>query len=325
MKIRKEVKVGFIMLLSIFLLVWGANFLKGSDLFSKQREFFAIYDRVDGLSVSNPVTINGFKVGKVESIAFTKDYSGKLLVAFSIQNEEFNISKDTRARIISSDILGSKSLALQLGTSAELAENLDTLGSGIEASLTESVNQQIAPLKKKAEDLIQSVDSAIIIVKSVFNETAQDDLGHSFSSMRSSMASFEKTMSTMELMVQEEKDRIQGIFKNVESITRNLAQNNDNLSKTMANMESISDSLANSTLKQAVNNASVALNQFAGIIEKVNNGEGSVGQLINNDSLYTNLEMAAYDLDKLMLDLRLNPERYMHFSIFGRKDKSKKK
>lgn len=321
MKVRKEVKIGLVVIISISLLFWGANYLKGTNLLDKNQHFYAVYENVDGLTTSNPVLINGFKVGQVEKIDFIDNSSGKLVIKFSVTQKNFNLPKDTKARIISSDILGSKSVNLVLGKSQEPAQNLDTLNAEIEASLTEAVNQQIAPLKRKAEDLIKTVDSAIIVVQSIFNKKARGDIGASFTSIKNSLEAFEKTMYRVDGLVAQEQEHIAAIFQNVESITKNLAKNNDKLSQSIENIEAISDSLAGANLKQTVNNASIAMQEVAEVMEKINSGHGSLGQLINNDTLYTNLEAAASDLDQLLLDMRLNPERYVHFSIFGRKKK----
>ncbi|MAC95028.1 MAG: ABC transporter permease [Flavobacteriales bacterium] len=325
MKIRKEVKIGAIMIIAIALLFWGANYLKGINLLEKNKRFFAIYERVDGLGSSNPVVINGYKVGQVEEISFLPDNSGRLLVKFSVTEENFRISKDTKAKIISSDILGSKSIELQLGRSNEELQNLDTLESDVEASLTEAVNEQIAPLKRKAEDLISTVDSAIITVSAIFNKKARSDLDASFTSIKNSLETFERTMNQVDGMVKDERNKISEVLTHLESITRNLANNNDKLTASLENIEAISDSLAGANLKQTVNNASIAMTEVASVMQKINQGEGSLGQLINNDTLYNNLERSADDLDKLLLDMRLNPERYVHFSIFGRKKKEAKK
>lgn len=324
MKVSKELKIGFLVVVCLGLLFWGANYLKGIDIFKKNRTYYAKYERIDGLGVSNPVLLNGFKIGQVNLIDIANYETGELIVAFSITNEALNIPDNTIAEIISSDILGSKAISLRLGDSDSNAEHLDTLSSDVESSLSESVNQQIAPLKMKAEALISSVDSAIITVQSIFNKKARTDLDSSFSSMRSSLRAFERTMNRADAFVAKESENLALIFSHVESITRNLAQNNDKLSDVLENMEAITDSLAGANLKQTVNNASKAMKEVADVMHKVNNGEGSLGQLLNNDTLYQNLEAASNDLDLLLLDMRLNPERYVHFSIFGRKDKTKK-
>ena len=325
MKVSKEVKIGGVMLLCIFLAVLGANYLKGKNIFDNSLKLYAIYDNVGGLARSNPVMFNGNKVGQVENVEFLKDFSGKLIVQFSVTESFIKIPKDSRAAIFSDGFLGGKAINLELGSSTELVTESDTLTSSIEASLQDAVNQQIAPLKNKAEDLIGSIDSAITTVKSIFNTQAQEDIGSSITNIRQSLAVFKQTMIDADAMVNENRQSLQRIFSNVESITKNFENNNEKLDQTLTNLKSISDSLAGANLQQTVNNASIAMQQVAELMQKVNNGEGSLGALMNNDTLYQNLEAAAYDLDQLMLDMRLNPERYVHFSIFGRKDKSAKK
>ncbi|MAY82913.1 MAG: ABC transporter permease [Flavobacteriales bacterium] len=325
MKISKEVKIGFVMLLAIALLFWGANFLKGHNIFSKHRVYYAVYEHVDRLAPSNPVTVNGFKVGQVESVQFIPDNSGRLLVKFSVTEENLIIPEDTKAEIVSLDILGSKAVDLKLGRAVTQASINDTLKSGLEATLTETVNQEIAPLKKKAEDLMSTVDSAIIVISTIFNERARDDLDKSFSSIRGSLETFNRTMNRIDGLVAEEREHLNKIFENVESISSNLAENNQTLTNSLENIEAITDSLAGANLRETVQNASIAMKQLSEVVDKVNNGEGTMGMLINNDTLYRNLEASAADLDKLLLDMQLNPERYVHFSIFGRKDKDKKK
>ena len=324
MKVGKEVKIGGVMLLCIFLSIWGANYLKGKNIFDDNVKLFAVYSNVGGLSRTNPVMYNGNKVGQVESVDFAKDFSGNLIVQFSITESFIKIPKDSKAAIFSDGFLGGKAINLEFGKSTITVSNFDTLNSSIEASLQDAVNQQIAPLKRKAEDLIGSIDSAITTVKSIFNTKAQADIGSSITNIKQSLEVFKRTMEDADAMVNENRQSLQRIFSNVESITQNFENNNKKLDQTLTNLKIISDSLAGANLKQTVNNASVAMQEVAELMTKINNGEGSLGALMNNDTLYNNLEAAAYDLDQLMLDMRLNPERYVHFSIFGRKDKSEK-
>ena len=323
MKISKEVKIGGVMLLCIFLAIWGANYLKGKNFFDKSLKLYAVYPNVGGLARTNPVMFNGNKVGQVESVDFSKDFSGKLIVQFSITESYIKIPRDSKAEIFSDGFLGGKAINLVFGKATETVKNLDTLNSSIETSLQEAVNQQIAPLRNKAESLIGSIDSAITTVKSIFDIKAQEDISSSITTISQSLKVFKKTMEDADDMVNENRQSLQRIFANVESITKNFENNNEKLDQTLSNLKSISDSLAGANLQQTVNNASIAMQEVAELMQKVNSGEGSLGALMNNDTLYQNLEAAAYDLDQLMLDMRLNPERYVHFSIFGRKDKSK--
>ena len=321
MKFKKEAKIGGVMLIVILLLFWGANYLKGTNLLNKNKHFYAVYNNVGGITRSNPVLINGFKVGAVEKIDFLDDNSGRLFIKFSVTKSEVFLPEDTEAKIISDGLLGSKAINLLLGKSNKELKSQDTLKSSIEASLSDAVSDQIAPLKRKAEGLISTVDSAIMVVSAIFNKQARSDLDSSFSSIRGSLQAFEKTMESVNLLVAEDRRVLNQILNNVESITSNFQKNNENLNATIANLESVTDSLAAADLKSVVDNAAVVMSNVNSLIEKINNGEGSLGALLHNDSLYKNLEAAAYDMDQLMLDMRLNPERYVHFSVFGRKHK----
>lgn len=321
MKFKKEAKIGGVMVIVILLLFWGANYLKGTNLLNKNKHFYAIYNNVGGLTRSNPVLVNGFKVGSVEKIEFLEDNSGRLRIQFSVTNKDLFLAEDTEAKIISDGLLGSKAIKLLLGTSEKELESGTTLESSVEASLQDAVSEQIAPLKRKAEGLISTIDSAIVVVSAIFNKQARNDLDSSFASIRGTLQAFEKTMESVNALVEEDRAVIKSILVNVESITGNFEKNGEKLNKTLANIEKVSDSLAAADLKRTVDMASKAMGEVATLMEKVNNGEGSLGALLKNDTLYYNLEAAAYDLDQLMLDMRLNPERYVHFSVFGRKPK----
>ena len=323
MKISKELKAGLVVTAAIALFIFGFNFLKGRNIFTPQRVFYAIYDNVDGLLVSNPVQINGFKIGQVIDYKLLPDNSGKILVAFSVNDKNFKIPANTVAKIVSSDFLGAKAIELRLGDSEIYLDNKDTLRSAIQASLTEEVNRQVLPLKNKAESLISSIDSVMTVVQAILNEDARADLKKSFESINRAIINMEKTSFRIDALVADEKARISSIFRNIESISGNLAANNQTLTKVINNFEAISDSLAKSNLASTINTAGQSLIQASEILEKINKGEGSMGLLLNNKSLYQNLEKASLDLDKLLKDMRMNPARYLHFSIIDRKEKTK--
>lgn len=303
MKINNETKVGVLTALSITILVLGYNFLNGRDVFSSNREFVVQYPVINGLKVGNPIIINGYNIGRVREIDLRDD--GKLNVTYGI-TADIAIPKDSRITIKSLDLLGAKGSELYLGKSTSFAEEGDTLLGDLEQSLTESVNEQVAPVKAKAEKLLGSMDSLIISLQSVLTPKFRKDIAQSVSSVNQSLIEFESSIG-----------RLNTITKNVESITANLKNNNQRINDILANADKISDSLATSNLKQAVNNANRALIDFAEISEKINKGQGSLGMLVNNKALYENLNQSAADLDKIMVDLKANPKRYVSFSVFG--------
>lgn len=323
MKLTREAKAGILIIVAIALFVYGYNFLKGSDIFSGKKKYYTIYKNVDGLLVSNPVQINGFKVGTVKSTRMLNDGTGRILVEISM-DKTIDIPKNVVARIYSFDLLGSKAIKLDFTPSKELTKSGDTLHTDIEDDLKTSVDKRLGPLQKKAEGLISNIDSMMVVVNHILNRSAGENLEKSFESIRRSLETFERTSIRLDTLVKSQQYRISNIFGKIESISTNLAHNNDKITKVLHNFESISDSLAKSNLKSTVNNANKALADAAIIMTKIKKGEGSMGMLINNDSLYKKLDKSAEDLDKLLIDMKENPSRYVHFSVFGKKDKSKK-
>jgi phospholipid/cholesterol/gamma-HCH transport system substrate-binding protein len=323
-KLTKEVKVGIVTTVAIGCFIYGFNFLKGKDFFSTQRKFYAVYQDIDGLVDANPMLINGFRVGMVGDIELMNDGSGKVLVTL-VLDDEVNVPKNSIARVVSSDLLGSKAIQLVLGTGTDYAESGDTLVASQEDNLKQAVNKTIAPLQKKAEGLISSIDSVMVVVQQVFNESARQNLAKSFENIKDAIASLETTSYRLDTLVNSEKAKISSILSKINHLAGTLDENSGKLANVINNFSNISDSLAQSNLKQAINNADVALSQASSIMTKINKGEGSLGLLVNNDSLYRKLDKSSEDLDKLLKDLRINPERYVHISVFGRKDRNKPK
>ncbi len=315
MKISKELKTGILAVAAIGLLIWGFNFLNGKDVFSKERRLYAIYPRVEGLVNSNPIVINGLKIGQVESISFLPDYSGSIIVGMMI-NTDFPIPKNSTAHIFSADLMGSKSVAIQLGDAKILATDGDTLASSLEASLKDQVNMQVAPIKKKAEEMMNSVDSVLTALKSVFNKESRRNIAESFQSIRRTIHNIESTTYQMDTLMSDQSGRVAGILQNVESITANLNNNSESINRIINNMAIISDTLVYAELPQTFIRINETVMQMNSILTKINEGEGTIGLLINNDSLYYKLQSSSENLDRLLIDMKKNPERYVKFSIF---------
>lgn len=324
MAISKEAKIGIVAVIGIGLLVWGVTFLKGKALFDNSDYYYAVYKNVGGLSESSPVTLHGLRVGSVTSVRFMPEMSGKLLVKFSVVEPGVRLPYNTIAQIESADLLGTKAIVLQLGDSDSLASSGDTLNSFVEKDLENKVLDEIAPLKIKAVELLASVDSVLVVVQSIFSSNFRDKLDTGLYGLSNSMITLQMTSQRLDSIMASQKQHIEAIFANAASISTNLKNNNEYIALAIKNLSSVTDSLAKSDLKSTINNANRALYQLADVMEKINKGEGSLGSLVNNDTLYINLENAAYDLDRLLQDMKMNPGRYVHFSIFGRKEKARK-
>ena len=311
MKIKNEVKIGVITTIAIACFLYGFNFLKGKNFFSKQRTFYAVYNDIDGLVEANPLLLNGFKVGMVGKIKILPNTNGRICVALTVENE-VPVPYNSIAKVVSSDLLGSKAVTLLLGSSPSLAKTGDTLLSSQEDNLKEAVNKTIAPLQAKAQSLLASLDSLMIVFKQVFNENTQKNLAKSFESIKGAIGSLEITSFRLDTLVKTEKVKISSILTKINKLATTLADNSDKLGNAINNFSNISDSIAKSNLVSAINNADVALNQASIIMTKINKGEGTMGMLVNNDSLYKKLDKTSEDLDKLLKDVRLNPNRYIN-------------
>lgn len=317
MKNSKNILIGLIFVVSITMLIWGINILQGSNVFKPEQSFVAMYSQVNGLVETNPVLINGVKVGQVEEISINENSQRSISVVFTIDNN-IKIPKNTIARIYSADLMGSKSIALIIGDALDYASTGDTLTSEIQATLQEEVNKQVAPLKKKTEDLISSIDTLITAIRSVLNEKTRENLQGSFDRIGLIIKNIEHTSFSVDTLVQTEQNKLKRIVSNLESITFNVRNSNEQISNIIKNFSSISDSLAKVNIARTISNTDKALYDASQILEKINKGEGTIGQLVNNESLYNKLDSTAKDLDALLIDLKANPKRYVHLSLFGK-------
>ncbi len=311
----KPVIIGASFIAAIVIFVWGFNFLKSTDLFKKENIYYASYHKINGLIKANPVVINGLRVGQVKNVYFNPDMTGDIMVCIMLSTD-FPIPDNTVARIFSSDIMGSKAIELVLGDSKNFIQEGDTLPTSVEAGLMAEVNSQVQPIKKKAENLMASIDTLVTAFQSIFNESARNNIKESFQNIELTFENLQRTTSNIDTLVVEESTRISDILINLDSLTTALNENKDNIKNIIANFEIISDSLAKSEIPGTFARANRTLDDMQSILEKVNNGHGTLGMLMNDDSLYLELNRSATALDSLLNDIKKNPKRYVRFSLF---------
>jgi phospholipid/cholesterol/gamma-HCH transport system substrate-binding protein len=315
MKVSKYIKLGLLMAFSITALVWGLSYLKGHDFFKPVNYYFTRYHKVDGLQESSHVTVNGYRIGSVRKIVFADDKSGDLIVTFMIDND-FKIPKNSAAHIVSSDIMGTRAVKLIYSNSSEYYLPGDTIPGEIESDLKEQVNMQILPLKKKAEELLSTLDSAITVLTVIFNEDARKNLSESFENINQTILNLEKTSAVIsELMIQE-KSNITNLIDNMEGITGTLNKNSARFDNVIKNLSSVSDTLASLPFAPMVSDMAKAVNSLQNILSKINSDQSTAGLLFNDDELYYNITGLTSNLERLMTDIRNNPKRYLHFSAF---------
>jgi len=307
-KLSKEIKIGLLVIISIVALVWGVNYLKGSNLFDNNKAVYAIYQNIGGLQEGSSIVINGFKVGTVKKIFLQDNYT--LLVELNIENN-IDIPVNSISKIVNEDIMGSKGIALLLGDSNINIEDGDTLHSDIEGSLKDEVNKQVLPLKNKAEELISSIDSVVTVITSVLSKDARESLTKSLESLDYTFNTMSQTMTKVNKIVDQNDERISSIVKNLE-------ENNDEITNILKNFSDLSDDVAKSNIRDL-------LASLGEVSKKIKDSEGSLGMFINDKDLYLNLEKSSKELETLIKDIKLNPKRYIGFSVLGGKSKSYKK
>ncbi|WP_026916238.1 MlaD family protein [Christiangramia portivictoriae] len=305
MKYSREVKTAVLAIVAIVILLFGYSFLKGENLLAQNRIFYAEYDDVEGLSPSSEVTINGLKVGQVSSIDF-KDNSGRLVVSFTVKND-FQFSKNSKVNIYGGSIIGGKSLAIVpvYDQQSEWAQSGDTLQGDKEEGIMELVNDKLTPLQNKLENTITSADSMLTAITEILDDSTRNNIRGTFRNLDATVSSFRVTA-----------DELQGIVKgNSAKLDRTFT----NLDEMSTNFNKFSDTLSTMDIGKITSDLEKVIADFEGISNKLNSKEGTAGKLINDDAVYNNLDQATKQLEQLLQDIKLNPKRYVHFSVFGKK------
>lgn len=313
---KREYLIAIIVIFAIACLYWGIRFLKGIDIFSSKMVLYATYPRLDNLLEANPVLVNGYKIGTVNKISLIKRHGKYEVLVKMLITQKVEIPKNSIARVISTDLLGSKAIEITYGDSKELVAENDTLLSEAEQGLKEVVDKRIAPLQAKIENLIGSIDSVATIITYVLNKSSRENIIHSLESVRKAILSLEHTAQTFE----QDADKITQIINKLNSILTTLDKNLPELTK---NLNQLSDSLANAPLKNTIKDLNKTLAETQLLMANINEGKGTLGKLAKNDSLYNNLNKSLANLEKLLADLKEHPKRYVHFSLFGKKEKTK--
>ncbi len=305
MKINNEIKTGILAIFAIGLFVFGFSYLKSNDIFVSDRTFYAVYSDVEGVVNGTPVTVNGFPVGSVQKISF---YNNKdLLIKFRVEND-IKFSKNSLAQIYETGLIGGKAIAiLPANDNARIAITNDTLKTSIAPGLTDLVNKQITNLQDKIESMIMSADSVLHKINRVFDDSTRVSLRNSVSGFNQTISDLKATSSLIKSIVESNKSDIDLTLNNVTDISKDLSD--------------FSSTLNNSGFDQTLINFKKSSEDLSEILMDINRGQGTITKLINNDSLFNNLNDASKSIDLLLEDIRLNPNRYIHFSIFGKKNK----
>jgi phospholipid/cholesterol/gamma-HCH transport system substrate-binding protein len=305
-KISHEVKIGITALITIIVFIWLFNFLRGKNLFSSTANYYVVYDKVSGLAESSPVEVNGYKVGVVQSIKFLDAKSGRLLVTLNVR-KDFKLPVNTVAEITTATLIAGMKVQFVYGDGPGFYSSGDTIPGRLAESMITRVENELVPLKEKISGLLTSIDSVIVSINDVMDPQFRKNL-------RSGVASLSSTAKSIS------ESELKETLLNVNKFTGMLAENSGKMTSTFNSLESFADTLAAADIYNSVNNLKSGLEKASLLLENINAGKGTAGQLMTNDSLYHNLSNSLESLNKLLIDFKANPKRYVHFSVFGRKN-----
>ncbi|MEA1886885.1 MAG: MlaD family protein [Bacteroidota bacterium] len=307
----KEIVVGLIAVITILLFIWLFSFLKGYNLFKSSDRYYAVFNEIGGLEESAPVEINGYKAGIVRNIKFINDGSGRLLITIGV-NSEYKLPLGTIAEITPETVLAGMKVQLILGESTAYHLNGDTIESRLNRGIINTLSDGLSPILSKADRIISDIDTLVNTIKPFLTDDLSKDIHESSKNIKS-------ISYRMDTLLEGSGENISSLIANLDNFTGMLHKNSEVLDTTIRQLSGIASELSESEIEKAVDNFNAAVDETTILLQKLNEGKGSAGLLLNDDSLYTKLTISLEQLNLLLEDLKSNPERYVNFSLFGRK------
>ncbi|MBL7683559.1 MAG: MCE family protein [Flavipsychrobacter sp.] len=317
MKFSKEARIGLLVAAALLIFFAGFYFLKGANLFSGENEYYAYFDDVQGLQTSSAVQVKGLTVGRVVAISLNKE-DGKVKVQLAV-NKKIKVTDGSAIKLASSDLLGTKVLKLEIAAGDKQIVDEATLPAKIEGGLIDNLSGEIAPLIADIRHVVSTLDTVLLGVNNMLNPETRQHISNSVASLDVTLKNF----SSLSEKLNNESNQLASVIRNANSITTNLANSNQQITNIMKNADNISNQLANAPIEQTVKDLQATISQLNGIMNKINNNEGSLGMLVNDKALHNNLAESLKTLNALMADINAHPSRYINVSIFGRKNKNK--
>ncbi len=311
--ISKELKVGLLTVVAFSILYWGFNFLKGVDFLSPTRTYYAIFDKVDGLTISNQIVINGYPVGRVDGIAIDPNSPKNRLIVTLAINKEVAVGDASMITLADDGLLGGKLLRLVLTTKNGIMEENDTIASGIEAGVTDIVYQKVMPITDKVDSAVSTINALLLEYKGMSQ------------SIKGVIKNVDQTTATLSATMSENRANIGTVTGNMAKMSGSLLETEKELRPIIAKMNALADSLNSVEFAALAASANKLMTELEKTTKALNEGEGSLGLMLKTDSLHSNLNQTMRDLDAILVDFKEKPKRYIpNISVFGKKDKEAK-
>jgi len=309
LKISKELKTGIIAIIAISVLIWGYNFLKKQDIFEKERIYYTTFNNVQGLNNSCKVTLNGLQIGNILDINFDKKKKGSFIVKFNI-TKDISFSDKSIAKIIPPTIsgIGAAELAIIPDFNGEPIKNGAFLPGQIDQGLMNT-------LSKKLNSVLKNTDNLLVNLNNTLEPNTQQNIKNVVANLNTTLNHFKNISKNFDDLLLKNKTKFNAILANADATSKNMASITGKMEKA-----NLTENLQNSMVK-----LDASLKNFNNILTKVNKGEGSIGMLLKDKKLYNNLEKASKEMEELLREMKLHPKRFVHFSLFGKKDKGYQK
>ncbi|MFN4082954.1 MAG: MlaD family protein [Bacteroidia bacterium] len=318
MKLERETKIGLFTIVALTTLYLGYNFLRGKKFFSDVKEYYVVFNSVEGVVKSTPIYYKGLKVGQVEKFSLLKDDNkNRILGTLSIDGK-IKVSKSTSAVIVNMDLLGSKAIKLDIPDLEFLLSEGDTL-KGIDEE------DFLMPIKDKSERVLMSIDKLLNEVNNILVNGGRQQISSGIDDLSHILHNLKSTSAQLNTFISKESPGINKAIDNFETVAADLKNSSGNLTKTVENVKLITDSLKQAPLKETVESLKIASNQLNTLLSGINKGEGTLGMLAKDSSLYNNLNLSAQNLQSLLNDIETYPARYVNVSVFGSSAKKAEK
>jgi phospholipid/cholesterol/gamma-HCH transport system substrate-binding protein len=311
-KFTKEIKAGLIALLAIIGFVFLFQFMKGKSLFTTDNIFFAKFDNVEGLAASNPVSINGLKVGQVDKIIPITEKDGKIHFVVKVMiDDNYEFSKKSTLEIFEPGLMSGKEMRINLAYGQPMAKDGDTLAGAFQLSMMNNISSQVGPVKDQLQVVLKRVDSLMINAKSITDAENQAAIRSLLLNLNRTVTSLEGTSRSANSLMANNDPRVQKMLDNANLATISAKTAIDKYGK-------VAEEVDVKKLNNTIDKLSLTADKLNSVISGIQNGEGSLGKITKDEELYRNLNESSQNLNKLILDLKENPKRYLNFSVFGK-------
>jgi len=321
MKGKKELLIGIVAIVGIAGLVVGFYFLKGQEIWKSRSIYYTTYTNTEGLTIGRPVNLNGLQIGIVTDVSFHPSDINNVLVQFELNNPNLKIISIGSSVVLNSDLLSGPYLEIKWNDTTEYHQSLDTIPSNVSMALEDQINERLLPLEKKTNELISTADSAIKTIEAIFSRNTEN-LDESFDGIKNAIRNFERVSIRIDTLVKAERYRISRTMANIESVTNNLKESNEKITNILDNVSQISDSLSRVDFIGTVAKAQSSLEEVNMILYDVQNGDGTLTHLIQDSTMYFQINEMLEESTRLVENIKTHPNRYLQFSIFGSRDRS---